>query len=345
MDALEKLRAISEKHCLDGAIAEAMTDTAALLGNGLEALERALSDGFPDAPGGVREACRYVLDAGGKRIRPAICLLAFRAARGAPDALPIDLATACELLHNATLLHDDVIDEGDVRRGRPAVRVVFGNAVSILGGDYLLMRCVETVAAAGPGFMPQFVATLRRLVEGEVTQLELRGSLATTREQYFHIVEGKTASLFRWAAFSGALSAGAGEELCAALGDFGWHVGVAFQLVDDVLDFSAEPDALGKSLHTDIREGKMTLPLITAAASNPALRGALAEMISGAEPGALALRIAKEVRLAGALEAAHGEAADHTARAIEALRRTGAGDGKVIGSLCALAEALLCREM
>jgi octaprenyl-diphosphate synthase len=345
MDALEKLRSISEKHCLDGAIAEAMADTATLLGDGLEALERALSAGFPDAPGGVREACRYVLDAGGKRIRPAICLLAFRAARGAKEKLPIDLATACELLHNATLLHDDVIDEGEVRRGRPAVRVVFGNAVSILGGDYLLMRCVETVAAAGPGLMPEFVATLRRLVEGEVTQLELRGSLATTRQQYFQIVEGKTASLFRWAAFSGARSAGAGDEMCGALGDFGWHVGVAFQLIDDVLDFSAEPDALGKSLHTDIREGKMTLPLITAAARNPALRGPLAELISGAEPVALAPLIAEEVRRAGALEAARSEAAEHTARALEALGRAKAGDGAVIESLYALAEALQCREM
>jgi octaprenyl-diphosphate synthase len=345
MDALEKLRAISEKHCLEGAIAEAMSDTAALLGDGLEELDRALSDGFLDAPNGVREACRYVLDAGGKRIRPAICLLAFRAAGGAKERLPIDLATACELLHNATLLHDDVIDEGDVRRGRPAVRVVFGNAVSILGGDYLLMRCVETVAAAGTGFMPEFVATLRRLVEGEVTQLELRGSLATTREQYFRIVEGKTASLFRWAAFSGARAAGASGELCAALGDFGWHVGVAFQLVDDVLDFSAEPEALGKCLHTDIREGKMTLPLITAAADNPALRDSLSELIACADTATLAPRIANEVRRAGALEAARAEAAAHTDRAIEALRGAKNGDGTVIQSLCARAAALQCRDM
>ena len=345
MDALEKLRELSEKHCLDGAIAEAMTDTAALLGDGLEALERALTDGFPDAPDGVRAACRYVIDAGGKRVRPAICLLAFRAVRGDKGSLPIDLATACEFLHNATLLHDDVIDEGDVRRGRPAVRVVFGNAISILGGDYLLMRCVEAVAAAGPGLMPEFVATLRRLVEGEVTQLELRGSLTTTLEQYFQIVEGKTASLFRWAAFSGARSAGASEELCRALGDFGWHVGVAFQLVDDILDFSTDPDVLGKSLHTDIREGKMTLPVIVAAAGNPALRSALSELISGAEPGALAPRIAEIVRSVGALEAARSQAAEHTALAIAALRGAKGGDGVVIESLCALAEALLCREM
>jgi octaprenyl-diphosphate synthase len=345
MDALAKLSAISEKHCLNGAIAEALADTAALLGDGLEALERALGDDFPDAPGDVREACRYVLDAGGKRIRPAICLLAFRAARGAAEALPIDLAASCELLHNATLLHDDVIDEGDIRRGRPAVRVVFGNAISVLGGDYLLMRCVETVAAAGPGFMPEFVSTLRRLVEGEVTQLELRGSVATTRAQYFQIVEGKTASLFRWAACSGALAAGADAALCAALGDFGWHVGVAFQLVDDVLDFSAEPGALGKSLHADIREGKMTLPLITAAAGSPALRARLEELISGGDPTALSPRIADEVRRAGALEATRREAAAHTGRALEALRRTAGGDAGVVDSLCTLAEALLRREM
>ncbi|MCK9460934.1 MAG: polyprenyl synthetase family protein [Proteobacteria bacterium] len=345
MDALEKLRAISEKHSLNGAVAEAMTDTAALLGDGLEALERVLSGGFPDAPGGVREACRYMLDAGGKRIRPAICLLSFRAARGEKGRLPVALATACELLHNATLLHDDVIDEGDVRRGRPAVRVVYGNAISILGGDYLLTRCVETVAAAGAGLMPEFVATLRRLVEGEVTQLELRGSLSTTREQYFRIVEGKTASLFRWAAFSGAKAAGAGDPLCAALGEFGWHVGVAFQLVDDVLDFSTEPDVLGKSLNADIREGKMTLPLIVAAAESPALRGALAELIAGADPATLAPRIASDVRRAGALETALAEASANTSRATEALRRAPGGDGAVIEALCTLADALQRREM
>jgi octaprenyl-diphosphate synthase len=346
MDALATLHAVTEKHSLNGAIAESLAEASTLLGDGLDALERELSAKLSGAPENVAASCRHVLEAGGKRIRPSICLLSFRAAHGRSDAPPVALAAACELLHNATLLHDDVIDEGDVRRGRPAVRVVFGNAVSILSGDYLLMKCVETVAAAGPGHMPVFVDTLRRLVEGEVTQLALRGSLETTREQYFRIVEGKTASLFKFAAFSGALAAGGDEVLCAALGEFGWHVGVAFQMIDDVLDFAAEPQAFGKSVHSDVREGKMTLPLIAAAARSETLRSALARLVAHPDTAEtpLARRICEEVRALGAVDEARREAAEHTAMALEALRRVVGGDPAVVRLLCAVAEALQARE-
>ena len=226
------------------------------------------------------------------------------------------------------------------------MRVVYGNAISILSGDYLLMRCVETVAASGPGQMPVFVDTLRRLVEGEVTQLALRGSLATTREQYFRIVEGKTASLFRFAASSGALAANGDETLCAALGEFGWHVGVAFQMIDDILDFAAEPHLFGKSVHADVREGKMTLPLITAVGRSAALKDALGRLVADAIPANadLAQRISDEVRALGAVEETLREAAGHTEQAVAALRSARGADPAVVRLLCAVAEALQSRE-
>jgi octaprenyl-diphosphate synthase len=343
MDAIGILQQVSRRHGVDGRIADAMADAARLLGDGVDQMEARLLESTSAAPVDVQKVCRHILEAGGKRIRPAICLLSHRAVGGG-DPLPVDLAVSCELLHNATLLHDDVIDEGDVRRGRPAARIVYGNAISILGGDYLLMRTVETVAARGPQFMKEYVETLRLLVEGEVIQLGLRGSIETTAEQYFGIIEGKTASLFRWASFCGALAAEADAQTCEGMARFGWHVGIAFQLIDDVLDLTADATRLGKSLLADIAQGKMTLPVILASAREEGLRPLLETLVAGEEPAAIAEQIAAIVTGSGAPAEVRGLATEHTDKALAAIGEVRGENREVVDLLADLARALLERD-
>ncbi|MDD5306978.1 MAG: polyprenyl synthetase family protein [Deltaproteobacteria bacterium] len=306
-------------------------------------LERHLVDSCLAAPGRVKDACRHILDAPGKRIRPVVCMLAYKAMRGQGRA-PADLAVACELLHNATLLHDDVIDEGDVRRGRPAARVVYGNAISVLGGDYLLMKTVEIVSARGPRMMAELVATLRELVDGEVTQLGQRGSAETSTAEYFRIIEGKTASLFRFAAASGALAAGADAGACERIGLYGWHIGVAFQVIDDVLDMTATPEVLGKTLLSDIGEGKMTLPVILAARESPLVKPLLDRLAAGDDAAEIAPRIAALVAGTGAIEAARAVASEHTGKALVAIDGVPGAVLEIARVLKELAGALLGRE-
>jgi octaprenyl-diphosphate synthase len=343
MDVLAILREVAEERAIDGRTALAMAEAVRLLDGGDLEVERRLLASVDGGPGAVRDASRRMLESGGKRIRPAICLLAHQALGGGSE-LPVDLAVACELLHNATLLHDDVIDEGDLRRGLPAARVVWSNAVSILSGDHLLVQCVRIVGARGQPFIVPFVETLERLVAGEATQLARRGSVSTTVEDYFRICEGKTASLFSWAAGSGAMAAGAVGDDCRQVGEFGWNVGLAFQLIDDVLDFCADEDRLGKSLLADIGQGKLTLPVIDAARSSLALRGMLAELARGGDLMPLVTEVAAEVHASGALGRARERAAEHTGRAVAALGGIRGGCEPVLAALAELARALLERD-
>src|SRR5512136_3068786 len=215
----------------------------------LAALEGQLTRATADAEATLQAAARHLVAAGGKRIRPTVTLLACGAC-GGDMAAAVPFAAAAELTHSATLLHDDVIDDGAVRRGQPASRVIWGNAVSVLSGDWLLARALEIVAGqpAGPAALPPLLATMRRLVEGEVLQLSLRGGFRATEQDYFAVVQGKTASLFGWAAAAGAWAAGVNGAVPAALAAFGEGVGTAFQLVDDALDYAADPGLLGKRL-------------------------------------------------------------------------------------------------
>ncbi|MDJ0766205.1 MAG: polyprenyl synthetase family protein [Myxococcota bacterium] len=343
MDALGLLKEISQRDGVEGPIVTALENAARLLGDEIEAFDSALIHACSDAPAGILEPCRHMMEAGGKRIRPMLCLVAFRAAGGA-DPLPTDLAIACELLHNATLLHDDVIDEGELRRGLPATRVVYGNAISVLGGDYLLTKTVEIVSKRDAAFMGIFLDTLHQIISGELTQLKRRGSIDTTDEEYFRIIEGKTASLFRFAAHSGTLAAGADPMQCRDLGDFGWHTGIAFQLIDDVLDFTADADRLGKSLLADISEGKMTLPVILASRTSETLRPLLKALASVEDAATVAPQISEAVRKTGAIEEARQRAATHTKLAVDALHRHNGLDQQAAQALEALVNSLLHRD-
>ncbi len=284
-------------------------------------LELQLEQATRDAEEKLKAAARHLVAAGGKRVRPTVTLLAAGACGGSLHAA-IPYAAAAELTHSATLLHDDVIDDGPERRGRPASRIIWGNAVSVLSGDWLLTRALELVSAAPArsAALPALLATMRRLVEGEILQLSLRGTFAATERDYLDVVIGKTGSLFGWAAAAGAWSAGLTGRVPDALARFGEGLGIAFQLVDDALDYGADPCLLGKRLGTDLAEGKATLPLIRACAARPELRDRLARVEEGEEAAqAVAAELIEAVKRVGGVEAARALARQHTEAALDAL--------------------------
>ena len=215
---------------------ERVAEVQALLGDDMAYVQGELARVVRDGVSPATNAAADLLEAGGKRVRPMTVLLS-AACFGAATGRVRDLAVVAELVHLATLLHDDVIDDGQERRGCPAPRRVWGNAVSVLAGDLLLTHALERTALAGlPAVLADLFVTLRRLVDGEIVQLRGRANLDVREEVYFRIVRDKTASLFQWAARAGARAAGAPDDAVAALGDFGVHLGVAFQLLDDVLE-------------------------------------------------------------------------------------------------------------
>jgi octaprenyl-diphosphate synthase len=221
----------------------------------------------------VPELARYLIEAGGKRLRPMLTVAAARLF-GTPNGQHINFAAAVEFLHNATLLHDDVVDESELRRGRPAARMIWGNQASVLVGDFLLgqafMMMVET---ANVDALKVIAKAATIIAEGEVFQLSKTRDLTTTAAEYDEVIEAKTATLFQAATEVGAMAGGADAAGRKALRDYGRELGMAFQLVDDVLDYRGEAGTMGKNSGDDLREGKMTLPVILALeAANPAER-------------------------------------------------------------------------
>jgi geranylgeranyl pyrophosphate synthase len=212
----------------------------------------------------VTEAVKRMLAAGGKRIRPRITLLAAAACGGrAAEHLP--LAAYMELIHVATLVHDDVVDNARTRRGVNATAVDYGNRVSVLAGDYLFAWIFKNVTAGYPHPIPHVLsATLADICDGEVLQLQALGNLELTPEEYVEIARKKTASLFAASARCGAVTAGAPESDVTALRTFGEYYGIAFQMRDDVLDIIADERSLGKPVGNDLTERKITIPLIDA---------------------------------------------------------------------------------
>jgi octaprenyl-diphosphate synthase len=224
----------------------------------------------------VPELARYLIESGGKRLRPMLTVAA-AALFGRGNGSAINFAAAVEFMHNATLLHDDVVDESDMRRGKPAARMIWGNQASVLVGDFLLgqafMMMVETRDIAALGVL---AAAAAAMAEGEVFQLAKTGDLGTTAEDYAEVIRAKTATLFEAACEVGAMAGGADEAGRLALKAYGLELGNAFQLVDDVLDYRGESGTLGKNTGDDLREGKMTLPVILALSEgNEAERAAI----------------------------------------------------------------------
>jgi octaprenyl-diphosphate synthase len=227
-----------------------------------------------------------------------------------------ELAVVAELVHTATLLHDDVVDEGKTRRGLPASRTVWGNAVSVLAGDLLLVHGLERTQRLAPEAMTELITTLRRLVDGEIVQLRGRTELDVSEATYERILLDKTASLFAWATRTGAAVAGASHEHQMHLSRFGERLGVAFQLVDDVIDYAGEKS--GKTLLADLREGKLTLPLVLTVAKHPELMRDLRRIYAGDAEPVQSVSIA--VRDSGACEEVRARAREFTRLGLESLR-------------------------
>ena len=212
------------------------------------------------------EISGHTLSAGGKRLRPVAVLLAARAVQNLFPANTIYAsAAAVELIHMASLIHDDVVDSADQRRGRPTANAVFGNQISILVGDYLLAKSIYLAAREGNlDVIRIFSKVTVGLCEGEVLQITARGDADTIEETYYDIIRRKTASFIAGCCEVGATLAGADDFNVAALSEYGLNIGIAFQIADDLLDFLGDTKVTGKPRCSDLREGKMTLPLIAA---------------------------------------------------------------------------------
>ena len=235
----------------------------------------------------------------------------------------MELAVAVALVHNATLLHDDVIDQGALRRGAPTSRMLYGNAASVYAGDWLLVEALRRVVRAGiPGLLESLLSTIDEMIAGEAIQLERRGKLVADPSAYFQIIEKKTASLFRYAMAAGARAGGLGPNETRALEAYGRHLGLAFQLIDDALDLSGETESTGKALFTDLREGKLTYPLLIGLERDPDLHGMVQEALAREEeplPAGLGARIQRALNESGALPATTRLAEQHVAEARAAL--------------------------
>lgn len=224
---------------------------------------------------------RSIVSHNGKQLRPMMCLLMAKACSGSATPDSIKFAAASEILHNATLIHDDVADESDERRGRPTVVSMLGPTSAVLLGDYWLSKAVEVILSADRSLRiaKLFSKTLTDLSEGEMLQLEKAASADTVEDDYFRIIYCKTASLFEAAVVSGAESVDACEEYIHAAGDYARLCGIAFQIKDDILDYAGD-SALGKPTGIDIKEHKITLPLLGAMAGS-GRSGEIREMIRG----------------------------------------------------------------
>lgn len=205
---------------------------------------------------------QYIIEAGGKRMRPVLVLLCARALSYQGNR-HVDLATVIEFLHTATLLHDDVVDMSEMRRGRPTANIKWGNPSSVLVGDFIYSRAFQLLVDIGNmRIMDVMATTTNRISEGEVLQLVHQHNPETTEAAYMEVIRNKTAILFAAACSSAAILAGASAEIEKDLHTFGLEVGLAFQLIDDVLDYSGNSAELGKNVGDDLAEGKPTLPLI-----------------------------------------------------------------------------------
>jgi len=235
---------------------------SSLVASDIQATEHIIHERMGSAVALIPDLARHLVDSGGKRLRPLLTLAAARVC-GYQGGEHVKLAAAVEFIHTATLLHDDVVDASSLRRGKLAANVVWGNKPSILVGDFLFSRAFQLMVEAGNmGVLGILAGASAVIAEGEVMQLKSDSNLATSESDYLRIVAAKTAALFAAAAEAGG--AIAGSPMAGALRDYGANLGIAFQLVDDALDYSGRQSQMGKTVGDDFREAKVTLPVILA---------------------------------------------------------------------------------
>jgi len=289
----------------------------------LEAVEALLQDASWGPVPVMAQVAGHLIDAGGKRLRPMLCLLSARLAHLSGDPV-LRVAAASEMIHTASLLHDDVVDATPLRRGRPAAPQVYGNSTCVLVGDALMAQALCLLGEL-PNRSPllSLARCVRRMAVGEIQQLSQTGRPHPRLLGYLRVVEGKTSALFAWCATVGDLCP---EPLRTPLRSFGRRLGMAFQIADDVLDYAGDPSKTGKAVGADLREGKFTLPLHFACEGRPELLQAATQLGCGREPDRERVeQIVEQVRESDGVERAREVARTLLRRAHRALDRCPAG--------------------
>jgi octaprenyl-diphosphate synthase len=273
-----------------------------LLAADMQAVDQVIRDRLHSDVVLVKQVAEYIIGGGGKRLRPALVLLS-AGALGYQGTTHHTLAAVVEFIHTATLLHDDVVDESALRRGQPTANTLFGNAASVLVGDFVYSRAFQMMVSAGDMRVLEVLADATNVIaEGEVLQLMNCRNADIDEESYLRVIRYKTAKLFEAAGRLGAILAGASAETERALATYGSHLGTAFQLIDDVLDYSGEAGVIGKNIGDDLAEGKPTLPLIYAMRKGTAEQAALVRRAVSTEGLAELEGVLAAIRGSGALE-------------------------------------------
>jgi len=288
----------------------------------------------------------HVLSSGGKRLRPAlVCLSAYATGLPVDRNRLIPLAAAAELMHTATLIHDDVVDNTTTRRGRPTASALFGNGVTVLTGDYLLAKAMNLLAEDGDIAIIRTISQIAiEMSEGEVLQMIHTSDASISEQTYFDIIRKKTAVFIQGCCRAGALVAGAPEPVVDALSRYGYHIGMAFQIADDLLDYIGNPARMGKPVGNDLREGKFTLPLIIALReSTPADRERLLQMIEAPVKDGEIQQVVEIIRRYDGFAQTQAIAAHHVRQAMEALGSL--PPSTIRESLTALCDYIVEREV
>lgn len=314
----------------------------ALIAADMQAVDRVITQRLNTGVPLVGNVCEYIISAGGKRLRPALTLLTAGAiAYEGEDKFT--LAAVVEFIHTATLLHDDVVDESKLRRGRATANELFGNAASVLVGDFLYSRAFQMMVEVGHMRIMEVLAdATNTIAEGEVLQLMNMHDATLSRDGYLRVIRSKTAKLFEASARLPCIAAGSTPDLEAACAEYGQALGTAFQVIDDVLDYDGNEDAMGKNLGDDLREGKVTLPMIHALESTQgADRALLVQAIESASDDHLP-RVLELIRSTGGVAAARVAAEAEARRAIAAAQKLPTNPHQA--ALIELASSLLSRQ-
>ncbi len=296
--------------------AAASTTPTALVAEELELVERRLAELLRSREASLTDIASYLIGAGGKRVRPAVTLLVFRACGGDDVADIVDVAVALELIHSASLLHDDIIDGSDFRRGRDSARLKYGVAETLVTGDFLFSRAFQICGRFEEKLINWAAEACISLTEGEIMQGRFRRNPAVTYADYKEIITRKTASLFEQGARTAAYLAQATDDAVEAMARCGLHVGLTFQMVDDLLDLTAAEAEIGKPAGIDVQEGNPSLPIVLAISDDLEIRRMFERpSLTDAEVSALVGRLRRSPAIA------HGYrlASEHAAQARDAL--------------------------
>ena len=279
-----------------------MHEIRAVVAKEFEQVNRLIIDQLHSEVDMVENVGHYIVDAGGKRLRPLMVLLC-AASLGRCEKSHVAFAASVEFIHTATLLHDDVVDLSTLRRGRPTANAEFGNAPSVLVGDFLYTRAFQLMVGLGDmDILTHMAETTNIIAEGEVLQLVRAGDAGISEDQYLDVITRKTAILFAAACEGAATLSGASQKTRRALHEFGLNLGIAFQMIDDLLDYDGNPETMGKNVGDDLTEGKVTLPLIrTLHSGDPAEQALVRDAITGRTAKKIGA-ITEAVRRCGALD-------------------------------------------